>query len=411
MFPNGAVYTPTDTVQGVFNTYDTDGLPITLGGNPVLRLERNRGGTWSEVTTTASAGMTLSVDEDDTGRHEYTVDLDHANVSAAAGDAYRVAINVGTVDGQSIVGAPVGTFYVLADGLTSQQKADVEAESVDALQSLKLDHLVAVADADDVADDSIMAKLAAGDGDWSSFAPSTDALQAIRDTAPLGTAMRGTDSAATAAALSALTGTIATLDALKDKIEAYFQLLMRSDAAIETDRATELSEINADEGSGAGDYSSTSDSMENAQGERGVIDGNVDAVKAVTDLLPNSGALSSLATAAALATTDGKVDDLVAGTHLADYFGDPIDSAVDDPGASATVSTFPVDDESVGSKVLVGILRFTGGNLEDEARLVHWTGTTVETLDPDTIPDGLAEGGPFSAAPADNDTFRFIPLS
>lgn len=179
MFPNGAVYTPTDTVQGVFNTYDTDGLPITLGGNPVLRLERNRGGTWSEVTTTASAGMTLSVDEDDTGRHEYTVDLDHANVSAAAGDAYRVAINVGTVDGQSIVGAPVGTFYVLADGLTSQQKADVEAESVDALQSLKLDHLVAVADADDVADDSIMAKLAAGDGDWSSFAPSTDALQAI----------------------------------------------------------------------------------------------------------------------------------------------------------------------------------------------------------------------------------------
>lgn len=77
-----------------------------------------------------------------------------------------------------------------------------------------------------------------------------------------GEAMRGTDSAATASALSTLAGTIATLDALKDKLEGYFQLLMRSDAAIETDRATELGEINADEGSGAGDFSAQTDSVE-----------------------------------------------------------------------------------------------------------------------------------------------------
>lgn len=57
--------------------------------------------------------------------------------------------------------------------------------------------------------------------------------------------MRGTDSAATAA-----------------KLLAYIQLLARSDAAITTDLAVELGEINANEGSGAGDYAATTDSQE-----------------------------------------------------------------------------------------------------------------------------------------------------
>ena len=47
--------------------------------------------------------------------------------------------------------------------------------------ALKLDHLVAVADADDVVTDSVVAKLAASDGDWSGFDKATDSLEAIRD--------------------------------------------------------------------------------------------------------------------------------------------------------------------------------------------------------------------------------------
>lgn len=127
MRPNGAVYTPTDTVYGEFNTCDpATGAPITLAGTPSLRLERVRGGVRSEIT---GAGITLRVDEDDTGRHEYDIDLDDANISALAGDEYRVAINVGTVDGNSAVGLGGGHFYVQADGLTTQQKADVNAEA------------------------------------------------------------------------------------------------------------------------------------------------------------------------------------------------------------------------------------------------------------------------------------------
>ena len=41
-----------------------------------------------------------------------------------------------------------------------------------------------------------------------------------------------------------------------DELEGFFQLALRSDAGIETDRSALLSALNADEGSGAGDYSS-----------------------------------------------------------------------------------------------------------------------------------------------------------
>ena len=50
--------------------------------------------------------------------------------------------------------------------------------------------------------------------------------------------------------------------AMADKVLAYVQLLARSDAAIETDRSTELGEINADEASGAGNFSAQTESVE-----------------------------------------------------------------------------------------------------------------------------------------------------
>lgn len=79
------------------------------------------------------------------------------------------------------------------------------------------------------------------------YDPATNKVQGVVtvDTTTTNTDMRGTDNAALAA-----------------KLEAYVQLLARSDAAIATDRATELAEINANEGSGAGDYDNAADSVE-----------------------------------------------------------------------------------------------------------------------------------------------------
>jgi len=84
----------------------------------------------------------------------------------------------------------------------------------------------------------------AGPGDGISLAEVIRAIHA--DVTGLnGAAMRGTDSAATAA-----------------KLLDYIQLLARSDAAITTDNAVALGEINANEGSGAGDFSNQTDAVE-----------------------------------------------------------------------------------------------------------------------------------------------------
>ena len=84
-------------------------------------------------------------------------------------------------------------------------------------------------------------------GDWQDGGRLDNLLDAIPTTA-----MRGTDNAA-----------------LATKLEAYVQLLARSDAAITTDRATELAEINADEGTGAGNYAATTDSQEAIRDNQG----------------------------------------------------------------------------------------------------------------------------------------------
>lgn len=51
-------------------------------------------------------------------------------------------------------------------------------------------------------------------------------------------------------------------DSILSKLLKYFQLLFRSDAAIATDNATELTAINADGGSGAGDYDNADAAVE-----------------------------------------------------------------------------------------------------------------------------------------------------
>ena len=70
-----------------------------------------------------------------------------------------------------------------AGDLTATMKASVNTEADTALSDIKLDHLIAVADADDVVDDSIIAKLASkgATADWSTFVNTTDSFEAIRD--------------------------------------------------------------------------------------------------------------------------------------------------------------------------------------------------------------------------------------
>ena len=112
-------------------------------------------------------------------------------------------IETDTQDIQSKIGTPAGAS-VSADiaaieaqtddigaagaGLTAipwnaAWDAEVQSEVDDALVAQKLDHLVAVADADDAVDNSIVAKLASksATADWSGYSNQTDSLEALRD--------------------------------------------------------------------------------------------------------------------------------------------------------------------------------------------------------------------------------------
>lgn len=57
----------------------------------------------------------------------------------------------------------------------------INTEADNAIVTYELDHLVAVADADDPANDSIVAKMFSSDGDWSGADKATDSLEALRD--------------------------------------------------------------------------------------------------------------------------------------------------------------------------------------------------------------------------------------
>jgi hypothetical protein len=117
-------------------------------------------------------------------------DNDGDGVEAVAAGAGNVDIRAditgnitGNVSGSvgSVTGNVGGNVTGTVGELAAQAKADVNAQVDASIEDYKLDHLVAAADADDVADDSIIAKLAASDGDWSGFDKATDSLEAVRD--------------------------------------------------------------------------------------------------------------------------------------------------------------------------------------------------------------------------------------
>jgi hypothetical protein len=86
----------------------------------------------------------------------------------------------GTPDNTSVyVMMPYGRAAVAC--ISADALADIKTQADDALSDIKLDHLIAVADGDDPVDNSIIAMMAASDGDWSGFAIADDSLEAIRD--------------------------------------------------------------------------------------------------------------------------------------------------------------------------------------------------------------------------------------
>lgn len=102
---------------------------------------------------------------------------------AFAADAIVAAtLATDSITSDAIAAAAIDNATFAADVGSTAYATNIIALAVQkALVEYKLDHLVHTADADDVANDSIIGKLASTDGDWSNFVDTTDSLQSIRD--------------------------------------------------------------------------------------------------------------------------------------------------------------------------------------------------------------------------------------
>ena len=103
-------------------------------------------------------------------------------------DSYNGTTKVVTICSTWITNPDNTSVYVIMPYGVSQvckisadPLAEIKTQADDALTDIKLDHLIAVADGDDPVNNSIIAMLAASDGDWSGFAIADDSLEAIRD--------------------------------------------------------------------------------------------------------------------------------------------------------------------------------------------------------------------------------------
>ena len=113
------------------------------------------------------------------------------------------AIGANVITAASVANAAIDNATFAADVGSTAYATNIIALAVrKVLDEIKLDHLVAVADADDVVNDSIIAKLAdsTATADWSSYVNTTDSLRANRD--------RGDSAWTTATTVTTVTGNV-----------------------------------------------------------------------------------------------------------------------------------------------------------------------------------------------------------
>ena len=110
--------------------------------------------------------------------------------SSGVADAQVKGIDAGQITSGAIATDAIGASEIASGavtkiqaGLTTLTTADVNAQCDLAIETYGLDHLVSASVADEVVNDSIIAKLVSKDAtaDWSDFNNTTDSLEAIKD--------------------------------------------------------------------------------------------------------------------------------------------------------------------------------------------------------------------------------------
>lgn len=150
--------------------------------------------TINEVDSTNMPGVyELLLDEDMTigtgnDSEEMVFHITHAGMAPVTRtiELYRPKLTAGETltvssgDANSAVQS-IATDAIDADALAADAIAEINATVDTALADIHLDHLMAVAAADVVVDGSVIAHMVSATEDWSTFVPSTDSLEAVRN--------------------------------------------------------------------------------------------------------------------------------------------------------------------------------------------------------------------------------------
>ncbi len=222
-----------------FNTFDSNdpSASVTITDLVDGDIEVHADGDTTQIATDGASVIINFAGE--TGSHMILID---SSVDAAYTTATEYAVKiVGTTIDGATVNAWIGTFSIersggaLATALLTNTVVDGIAAQLAGITLLN-EWLGAIA-GDQNADATALTEIRASGAGSGSYDPNTDSIEAIRNTAPLGTAMRGTESAALASVLGALDDTAAagdptTSDTIMDYIKQLVNVLVGSTGVV-----------------------------------------------------------------------------------------------------------------------------------------------------------------------------------
>lgn len=144
-----------------------------------------------------------------------------------------------------------------------------------------------------------------------------------------------------------ISGTLGSLDALWAKIQKWLRLTLRKDAAVAADHAVELAEINANGGSGAGAYVSTTDSQEAIKDSLGGTPLSAQEVRDAMKLAPTAGAPAAGSIDKQLDDVPADVDTALSASHGAGLWGGASGSGAVECEITVNDGVNPVDGAEV----------------------------------------------------------------
>lgn len=415
---NSTLYIP-------FATYGkTNGESITLTGLAVTDIEVYKNGSVTQRSSDAGFALldTDGIDFDGiTGIHGFSIDLSD-NTDAgfyAVGSFYWVVVSSVTIDSQTVNFIAATFRIVAAEAIAGKPKVDVDGWNG-----------TAVATPDTAGYPKVTVKSGSGTGelDVTSGVVKSNLAQilgtALTETSgqiaaafkqffnvasPTGTMKQITlvdtvttltnapsDSSGVTTLLTRLSATRAgyldnlsagavaleaTAQSILTKLLKYVQLIVRKDAAIATDNATELTAINANGGSGAGAFANTTDAQEAIRDNMGTaqtgdsyarlgapagasVSADVAAVKAETAAIVDDTGTSGVVVAAASKTGyrlsaagvqdiwDALTSALTTASSIGKLLVDNINATISSRLASSSY-TAPLD--AVGTRSAVGL--------------------------------------------------------